>query len=84
MTARAASPGAPANDTRTGQRMTASHGRRASFALIDTIADFHLVDYEAIGLGDLGKPAGFAERQVRGWNDRWQDSHWQMPWNTRL
>ena len=45
--------------------------RRASLALIDTIADFHRVDYAAIGLEGLGKPEGFAERQVRGWNDRW-------------
>ncbi|MBW2415138.1 MAG: phosphotransferase family protein [Deltaproteobacteria bacterium] len=45
--------------------------RRASNALIDTIADFHLVDYAAIGLEGLGKPEGFAERQVRGWNERW-------------
>jgi aminoglycoside phosphotransferase (APT) family kinase protein len=44
---------------------------RASVALIDTIADFHAVDYAAIGLEDLGRPEGFSERQVRGWNERW-------------
>lgn len=44
---------------------------RASHALIDTIADFHGVDYAAIGLSDLGRPEGFSERQVRGWNERW-------------
>ena len=47
---------------------------RASHALIDTIADFHSVDYQAIGLGQLGRPAGFAERQVRGWNERWHSA----------
>jgi len=47
---------------------------RASFALIDTIADFHSVDYAAIGLSDLGRPEGFAERQVHGWYGRWQDA----------
>jgi aminoglycoside phosphotransferase (APT) family kinase protein len=45
--------------------------RRASFALIDAMADFHDVDYRAIGLEDLGKPEGFAERQVHGWKGRW-------------
>jgi aminoglycoside phosphotransferase (APT) family kinase protein len=45
--------------------------RRASFALIDTMADLHDVDYVKAGLSDLGKPEGFMERQVRGWKGRW-------------
>jgi len=46
--------------------------RRACHALIDTMADFHGLDYEALGLGDLGKPEGFALRQVEGWYGRWE------------
>lgn len=46
--------------------------RRMSEALIDTLAAFHAVDYEALGLGGLGKPAGFLERQIEGWYRRWQ------------
>jgi aminoglycoside phosphotransferase (APT) family kinase protein len=45
--------------------------RRVSFALIDTMADLHDVDYRAARLADLGKPDGFVERQVRGWKGRW-------------
>jgi len=45
--------------------------RRMSAALVDALAEFHAVDYAAIGLGDLGKPAGFIERQVKGWYKRW-------------
>lgn len=45
--------------------------RRMSEALVDALAAFHAVDYEAIGLGGLGKPAGFIERQVEGWYKRW-------------
>jgi aminoglycoside phosphotransferase (APT) family kinase protein len=41
-------------------------------SLIDTLAELHLVDYEALGLDDLGRPEGFVERQVAGWTDRWQ------------
>jgi aminoglycoside phosphotransferase (APT) family kinase protein len=48
--------------------------RRISEALIDTLADLHAVDVEANGLSPLGKPAGFVERQVRGWSERWQRS----------
>ena len=46
--------------------------RRISFALIDAMAAFHDVDYEKIGLGDLGKPEGYVERQVEGWKGRWE------------
>ncbi|MDE0811564.1 MAG: phosphotransferase family protein [Alphaproteobacteria bacterium] len=44
---------------------------RISYALIDALADLHLVDAEAIGLGDLGRPQGFVARQVKGWGERW-------------
>ena len=45
--------------------------QRMSFALIDALADLHAVDFEAIGLGDLGQPDGFIERQIEGWHTRW-------------
>ena len=37
-----------------------------------TLADLHAVDYEAAGLGDLGRPEGYVERQVEGWARRYQ------------
>jgi len=46
--------------------------RQMSLALVDALAALHAVDYDALGLGDLGKPAGFVERQVEGWYQRWQ------------
>jgi aminoglycoside phosphotransferase (APT) family kinase protein len=46
--------------------------RAVSGALIDTLADLHAIDVAAGGLSGLGKPAGFVERQVRGWTERWQ------------
>ena len=45
---------------------------RMSRALIESLADLHAVDFEAIGLGDLGRPAGFIHRQIEGWWRRWQ------------
>ena len=48
--------------------------RRLSEAMIDTLADLHAIDVTADGLNTLGKPAGFVERQVRGWSDRWHQS----------
>lgn len=45
--------------------------RRMSAALVDALALFHGVDYGAIGLEDLGRPAGFITRQIEGWYKRW-------------
>ncbi|MEM7031474.1 MAG: phosphotransferase family protein [Chloroflexota bacterium] len=46
--------------------------RQMSEALVDALADFHAVDYQTIGLEQLGKPVGFIERQIEGWYRRWQ------------
>ena len=48
--------------------------RRVSEAMVDALADLHSVDINAHGLAALGKPAGFVERQVRGWSERWKRS----------
>lgn len=42
-----------------------------SRALVDTLAAFHAVDYDALGLSQLGRPDGFIKRQVEGWWRRW-------------
>lgn len=39
--------------------------------VVDSLADFHAVDPDSCGLGDLGHPDGFLERQVAGWLERW-------------
>jgi aminoglycoside phosphotransferase (APT) family kinase protein len=44
---------------------------RLNRAFIDNLVAFHQIDYEAAGLADLGKPIGFVERQVGGWNKRY-------------
>jgi len=46
--------------------------RRLSAAMVDTLVDFHAVDYKAVGLETLGKPEGFVERQVTNWSKRWE------------
>src|SRR5260370_8990807 len=44
---------------------------RVSRGLVDCLVELHSIDIEKHGLVSLGKPAGFLERQVRGWFDRW-------------
>ncbi|MFB7234068.1 phosphotransferase family protein [Streptomyces sp. NPDC056269] len=41
--------------------------RRISGALVDTLADLHAVDPDAVGLGSFGRPEGFLTRQVARW-----------------
>ncbi len=49
------------------------HSMQQSVAesLIDALADLHAVDPAAVDLEDLGRPAGFVERQIEGWTKRW-------------
>jgi aminoglycoside phosphotransferase (APT) family kinase protein len=54
--------------------LTEEQGRAASFELMDVLARLHGVDYEAVGLGDFGRPAGYLERQVKRWQTQWEKS----------
>jgi aminoglycoside phosphotransferase (APT) family kinase protein len=50
-------------------------GRRVSFALVDAMAELHLLDPATADLSSLGRPEGFVERQVAGWRTRWELVH---------
>src|SRR5437016_13327266 len=45
--------------------------RHVGLALVDALADLHRVPPAEIGLDDLGRPEGYAERQLAGWVRRW-------------
>jgi len=48
--------------------------RRMYEQLIDTLADLHVIDPEAAGLSDFGKPGNYFERQVMRWTRQYRDS----------
>ena len=54
-----------------GLELTPDTMRSLSEALVDNLVELHQVDYEAAGLGELGKPAGYVERQITGWTRRY-------------
>jgi len=56
-------------DVPTGYGTAPGFGQRVSQAFVDCLAALHQVDVSRIF---LGKPAGFLERQVRGWAERWE------------
>ncbi|HEY1938869.1 MAG TPA: phosphotransferase family protein [Candidatus Angelobacter sp.] len=57
-----------------GMMLLPKTARRLSESFIDNLAALHRLDYQALGLGELGKPQGYLERQVRGWMERYQGS----------
>jgi aminoglycoside phosphotransferase (APT) family kinase protein len=47
---------------------------RLTRRLVEVMAELHGVDYAAAGLGELGKPSGYVERQVTGWSKRYRNA----------
>jgi aminoglycoside phosphotransferase (APT) family kinase protein len=46
--------------------------RQVGEAVVDTLAALHAVDWQAVGLQDFGRPAGYLERQLRRWAEQWE------------
>lgn len=38
---------------------------------LDTLVELHQLDYNKLGLSDLGRPEGYVERQVRNWSKQY-------------
>jgi aminoglycoside phosphotransferase (APT) family kinase protein len=57
-----------------GLPFAAETARRLSESFVENLVRLHALDFAAIGLGDLGKPQGYLERQVRGWTERYYGS----------
>src|SRR4028118_2393051 len=46
--------------------------RGVSRMVVDTFVELHAVDWREAGLGEIGRPEGFLERQVGGWIKRYE------------
>lgn len=57
----------PASGLPEPHRSDAAMRRAMGFSMVDAVAALALVDHEAVGLGDFGKPDGWLERQVPRW-----------------
>ena len=56
----------------TASSLSATQAGEISQELVDTLARLHAVDPAAAGLDQLGKPAGYLQRQVKRWGEQWQ------------
>ena len=52
--------------------LTPAYMAQACHTLIATLAEIHALDIDTMGLGNLGRPAGYIERQLTGWHRRYQ------------
>jgi aminoglycoside phosphotransferase (APT) family kinase protein len=55
-----------------GETLDPDAARRLSEEAIDRLVELHAVDVRAAGLTDLGRGAGYVERQVAGWSKRYR------------
>lgn len=55
-----------------GVTLSEPQARQLALGTFDRLIELHGVDPEAAGLDDLGKGAGYVERQVSGWTDRYR------------
>jgi aminoglycoside phosphotransferase (APT) family kinase protein len=61
-------------DAAAAERLSESQRRTAAESLVDVLAEIHAVDTDAVGLGQLGRKAGYIERQLRRWYKQFLDS----------
>ena len=59
--------GTPYNRASQLEELGGARTKNITERLVDTLVALHRVDYEAVGLGDFGRPDGYLERQVRRW-----------------
>lgn len=64
-------PGRVFNDN-AAPGVTPAERRAIYFAMADTLATLHAVDWRAAGLADFGKPGGYFRRQLRRWEQQWE------------
>ena len=57
---------------------TPEYRRATYFAMIETLAKLHLVDVDAVGLSDYGKPGNYFGRQVDRWTKQYKLSETEL------
>ncbi|MCW2621026.1 MAG: acyl-Coenzyme dehydrogenase [Frankiales bacterium] len=60
--------------------LTAGQAKAVCSDVVDTLVRLHAIDVEAVGLAELGRPAGFVRRRIAGWIAQWRAAeHRDLP-----
>lgn len=63
-----------------GLDISAKDVRKLCESMLDTLVELHQIQVEGSALEQFGKGSGFVERQIQGWNARYQKSRtWNVP-----
>lgn len=63
-----------------GMSVTPAQTRILCENVLDCLVELHQVDYQKAGLSHLGKGAGYTERQIQGWSERFTKAKtWNVP-----
>lgn len=63
-----------------GLRLEPAQARQLCLNWVDLLADLHAVPSTTPGLAELGKGAGYCQRQIAGWSDRYVKAQtWNVP-----
>ncbi|MCW2586984.1 MAG: phosphotransferase family protein [Frankiales bacterium] len=57
------------------ERLDAAAATALADELVDVLVRLHRIDPEQVGLGGLGRPEGYLERQLRRWSRQLESSH---------
>ena len=66
--------GAVLHDAEAARALSAAERRSIGMDAIEVLARLHLVDADAVGLGDLGRKEAYLARQLKRWNRQWEAS----------
>ena len=67
-------PGVVLRGRGTSEALPPATARALAEAIVANLARLHALDWRAAGLAEIGRPEGYAARQVRGWSERWRGS----------
>ena len=62
------------HDAEAAKTLSAAARARVGMDAIEVLARLHLVDADAVGLGNLGRKEAYLARQLKRWNRQWEAS----------
>ncbi len=70
----------PRSNLPKGLELSKEDTRKLCINVLDNLIKLHQIDIEKSGLSNLGKGTGYAQRQIKGWSERYKKAvTWNVP-----